>query len=138
MNLRASDVLVAGSTTGSIVVLAEPLSFWGGVDPHSGDIIEARHPQYGRSLAGAILAMPHERGSSSASSVLAETLRAGVGPNAIITREATPILALGSMVAAELYPDRVCPVLAVGDGYDAVVGAGRATIHLDGTVELSD
>jgi predicted aconitase with swiveling domain len=76
--------LVAGTAEGRALVLDEPLSFWGGVDPATGDIIEARHPQHGENVAGRILVMPSGRGSSSSSSVLAEAIRAGTAPAAIV------------------------------------------------------
>jgi uncharacterized protein len=95
--------LVAGTAEGRPLLLDEPLSFWGGVDPASGDIIDARHPQHGANVAGRILVMPSGRGSSSSSSVLAEAIRAGTAPAAIVLGEADPILALGAIVARELY-----------------------------------
>ena len=95
--------LVAGTAEGRVLVLDEPLSFWGGVDPGTGDIIDPRHPQQGANVAGRILVMPSGRGSSSSSSVLADAIRAGTAPAAIIMSEADPILALGAIVARELF-----------------------------------
>jgi len=95
--------LVAGTAEGRALVLDEPLSFWGGIDPANGDIIDARHPQHGANVAGRILVMPSGRGSSSSSSVLAEAIRAGTAPAAIILGEADPIVALGAIVARELF-----------------------------------
>lgn len=115
--------LVAGSGSGPTLVLDEPLSFWGGVDPASGMIVDRAHPQAGSTITGHIMVMPAGRGSSSSSSVLAECIRAGTGPAGIVLGEADPILALGALVAAELYPDRICPV-AVADDYEAATMAG--------------
>ena len=84
------------------MVLSEPVSFWGGVD-HHGTIIDAHHPQVGTSLTGSVLVMHTGRGSSSASSVLAELIRTGQGPVAIILEERDAILALAAFVAEELY-----------------------------------
>lgn len=120
--------LVSGEAAGPVMALSEPLSFWGGVDPHTGDITDVHHPSLGTSLAGKVLVMHHGRGSSSATSVVAEVIRAGVGPVALVTRDPDPIVALGALVAAELYPDRICPVLAVGDAYAAVAGADWISI----------
>ena len=96
-------VLVAGVAAGPVLVLEEPLSFWGGLDPASGAIIDRRHPQVGRIVTGAVLLMPHGRGSSSSSAVLAEAIRLGTAPAAIVMRETDPIVMLGSLVAADLY-----------------------------------
>jgi predicted aconitase with swiveling domain len=104
--------LAVGKGEGPTLILTEPLSFWGGVDPATGRIVDARHPQHGRSVTGVVLAMPAGRGSSSSSTVLAECIRAGTGPRAIVLAEPDPILAVGSTVASELYGIRV-PVVAV-------------------------
>lgn len=100
-------VLAGGAASGEALVLREPLSLWGGVDPQTGVIIDARHPQRGASLVGRVLVMPAVRGSSSSSSVLAETVRAGCAPAAILLGETDLILAVGAAVAEELYGTRV-------------------------------
>jgi hypothetical protein len=83
--------------------LHEPLSFWGGIDPETGRIIDASHPQVGESITGKILLMPHSRGSSSSPSVLAEALRLGTGPVAIVLDQPDPMVVLGALVARLLY-----------------------------------
>jgi predicted aconitase with swiveling domain len=108
----AGRALVAGTAEGPTVVLEEPLSFWGGVDPRTGLVIDPHHPQWGRSLAGRIAVLPAGRGSSSSSSVLAEAIRAGTAPAGIVLGEPDAILALGAIVARELY-GRVVPIVAL-------------------------
>ena len=88
---------------GRALVLDEPLSLWGGLDPATGTIVDARHPQRGERVTGRVLVMSAVRGSSSSSSVLAEAARAGTAPVAIVLGERDLILAVGSAVAAELY-----------------------------------
>ncbi len=130
----AATTLVPGRAAGPVLALSEPLSLWGGVDPASGRIVETRHPDYGRSIAGYILAMPAVRGSSSSSSVLAELLRGGVGPLGIVLGEPDEILVVGSMVARELY-DVDCPVLLLGpDDYARAASYASMTIDADGSV----
>lgn len=97
---------------GTALVLSEPLSFWGGVDPTDGTIIDRHHLQAGESVRGRVLVMPSGRGSSSSSSVLAETIRVGTGPVAIVLAEPDGILALGALVASKLY-GRTTPVVVV-------------------------
>jgi predicted aconitase with swiveling domain len=104
--------LMPGVAEGDLLALSEPLSFWGGYDATSGRIIDRWHPDHGRSCAAMILAMRASRGSSSGSSVLAEAIRAGVAPAAILIRERDPIVTVGAMVAAELY-GIACPVVVV-------------------------
>ncbi|MGB8361180.1 MAG: DUF126 domain-containing protein [Acidimicrobiia bacterium] len=101
--------LVPGRVAGEVIVLEESLSFWGGYDPVSGFIIDGAHPQHGETLAGKIVVMPHGRGSSSASSVLAEALRLGTGPAGLVLDEPDQILVIGSLVARLLYGVE-CPI----------------------------
>jgi predicted aconitase with swiveling domain len=96
---------------GRALVLDEPLSLWGGLDPATGLIVDARHPQRGELVTGRVLVMAAVRGSSSSSSVLAEAARAGTAPVAIVLGERDLILAVGSAVAAELYGVQVPVVL---------------------------
>jgi predicted aconitase with swiveling domain len=90
--------LLPGTAAGVALVLDQPLSFWGGVDPLTGLIIDRRHPQLGQHLAGRALVMPAGRGSSSSSTVLAECLRAGQGPAMIVLAMQDDILVLGALV----------------------------------------
>lgn len=107
------EVLVEGEAVGEALILDEPLSLWGGYDPDEGRIIDGSHPQHGESLAGRVVFMAHGRGSSSSSAVLAEALRLGTGPAAIVLGEPDQILVTGALVARLLY-DVSCPVV-VGD-----------------------
>jgi predicted aconitase with swiveling domain len=108
-------ILVDGRAEGRALVLDEPLSFWGGLDPETGTIVEVGHPQWGAVVTGRILVMPSGRGSSSSSTVLAEALRLGTGPAGIVLGEPDEIIAIGALVAAELYGKDVPVVVAVGD-----------------------
>lgn len=124
-----SAVLVPGSASGLVLALSEPLSFWGGVHESSGKIIDTHHPQHGASITGKILVMPSARGSSSSSSVLAELIRGGVGPAAIVLGEPDPILALGAMVAEVLYQRVVPVVVAYADAYARLSQMTRARVE---------
>jgi hypothetical protein len=125
--------LVAGTAEAEALVLEEPLSFWGGVDPATGEVIDVHHSQRGANVAGRVLVMPSGRGSSSSSSVLAEAIRAGTAPAAIVLLEPDPIVALGAIVARELYGTAIpvvvapCPV-ATGRRLRVVAVAEKASI----------
>jgi uncharacterized protein len=125
------NVLVHGDATGEPLVLTAPISFWGGVSPETGTIIEKRHPQFGMSLKGKILMLPAAKGSSSGSSVLAEILRNNTGPAAIILGAPDAILATGAMVAKALY-GVVCPVIIVDHVvFQKLASAKKLTINGD-------
>jgi predicted aconitase with swiveling domain len=124
-------VLADGTAEGRALRLDEPLSLWGGVDPASGEIVDARHPQRGASIVGRVLVMPSARGSSSSSSVLAETVRAGCAPAAILLEEPDLILAVGAAVAEELYGVRL-PVLQLAEADLAAIPDGAAVAISEG------
>lgn len=135
----AARVLVAGQGQGDVLRLSEDLSFWGAVDPASGRIIDARHPQHGASVAGRVLVLRRSLGSSSGSAVLLELLRLGCGPAAIVLGEPDQVLTLGALVAREMgYAEM--PVLQLDPGrFDELAGVVR--VLPDGAlniVETSD
>lgn len=120
--------LAEGRANGTALVLDAPLSFWGGLDPASGRITDQRHPQRGVVVAGRVLVMPGGRGSSSSSSVLAEAIRAGTAPAAILLGEPDLIIALGAHVATELYGHSVPIVVISGDAYATIAHGDAITV----------
>ena len=123
------EALTFGQARAKTLVLDEPISFWGGVDENTGRVIDTHHPQLGASVAGIILVLRCGRGSSSSSSVLAECLRNGVGPAAIVLAEPDPILALGALVAAELYGVAMPVVVLGAAAYAACAAAGVLAVE---------
>lgn len=117
---RAARSYIPGTAEAEALVLAEPISFWGGIDAVSGRVIDRFHPDLGACISGRILVMPGGRGSSSASSILAEGLRLGTAPAGIVLAEPDPILTVGALVAQELYglscPIVVCPIDGLATG----------------------
>ena len=112
MELTGTPVC-GGSAGGLLLVLQRPLSFWGGIDPLTGDIADPRHPRHRERTAGRILVMERTIGSSSSSAIMLELLRNGVAPAGIVVADTDAILVLGILVAAELgYP--TVPLLRVG------------------------
>ena len=123
--------LVAGEVAGPALVLEAPLSLWGGMDPHTGRLCDHHHPQLGATVTGHVLVMPSGRGSSSSSSVLAEAIRLGTAPLAILLAEPDEILVLGALVAGYLYA-RTCPIVVLpGDHADAIATGDRVEVHGD-------
>lgn len=121
-SLITAETVTVGQGTGKPVLLTAPLSFWGGFDSATGCVIEPGHPQYRVSLAGKVMLMGRSKGSSSSSSVLAEALRNGTGPVAIIMLERDLIVALGSIAAAELYGRGVPVVTVLAADWDVLAG----------------
>ena len=108
-------MLVSGVAHGRLLIAEKPISFWGGIDAKTGQIIDTRHDRVGESIAGRIFAFPSEKGSSTASAVLVELLRIGRAPAAVVTASVCPVLALGSLIGTELYGIGV-PILQLSSG----------------------
>ncbi|WP_342887558.1 DUF126 domain-containing protein [Hoeflea sp. AS16] len=104
--------LVQGTAQGDGLKLDDPLSFWGGFDSASGKVIDRFHPQHGACLSGTILFMERGRGSSSGASVLAEAIRLGTAPAALVLLDEDAIITTGALVAQMLYGID-CPVVAI-------------------------
>lgn len=105
-------VLIPGVSEGDLVGSNVALSFWGGVDPQTGTVIDSHHPLVGKSVAGKVLAIPSSRGSCSGSGVFLELLLNDSQPSALIFAREEMILTLGVLIAEEMFQKRI-PVLQV-------------------------
>ena len=123
-------VMFPGAASGEVLVLAAPLSFWGGVSWETGAITNVRHPQVGEVVSGRVLVVPEPVGSSSSAAVLLELIRAGRAPAAIILGRPDAILVVACLVAREM-GWAAPPVLVLPDC--AAWPAGRVEVR-DGTV----
>jgi predicted aconitase with swiveling domain len=127
-------VLNAGEAWGPLLVLEEPLSFWGAFDPKTGEIIDTHHPQKGLRLGGHIVLMSETRGSGSAPGAIAEAIRRGTAPLGIVLGKPDVNLAIGASVAAMLY-GHVCPIIsAPADTYEVLKTMAGIAIKSDGTL----
>ncbi len=102
--------ILTGAAEGPLIATTEALSFWGGVDPATGRVIDVHHPLHGVSLTGGVLFMPTSRGSCTGSGVLLDLILTGRAPSALVFCEAEDVLTLGALVAAEMF-ERALPVV---------------------------
>jgi len=117
-------VLVSGQANGPVMKLDETLSFWGGFNPINGEIIDVHHPQHGQAVGQSILCISQSRGSAGTPAAIAETLRNGSGPAAFILARADTNIAVGVMVANQLY-DLNVPVIEISLSQMAQIDNGR-------------
>jgi predicted aconitase with swiveling domain len=129
------EAIVPGDAEGVVLRSERAISLWGGADPATGRIIDWRHDRHGASIAGRIFVVPAEKGSSTGSAVLLELIRVGAAPAAIVTREVTPILALGAIVADELYGVSIPVVRVRPEDWDSLVDGERIHVRADGSIE---
>jgi predicted aconitase with swiveling domain len=120
----AGRAIVAGEAEGEALVRDEALSFWGGYDFHTGEIIDKHHPLAGVRASGRILAVPFSKGSSTTTAVLLEAVRAGTAPAAILTTGVDTFFALASIVADVMY-GKSFPVIALESSDFASLRSGE-------------
>jgi predicted aconitase with swiveling domain len=126
--------IIAGVAQGMVLASDEPLSFWGGYDWQTGEIIDRRHPLSGQRAAGCLLAVPFTRGSSTTTAVLLEAIAAGNAPAAILTTESDFFFALAAVVADEMY-GLTLPLLVLNAADFAALRTGdHASLTADGVL----
>ena len=88
-----------GQVEGEALVTTMGVSFFGGVDPETGVVVEKGHPLEGQSIAGKILVFPTGKGSTVGSYTLYRLKRVGKAPAAILNRECETITAVGCIIS---------------------------------------
>jgi uncharacterized protein len=125
--------LLPGEARGEILKLTAPLSFWGGIDPKTGAIIQVRHPQHGVKIGERILCLPSTIGSSSSSAVLLELIRNGHAPAALVMGAPDAILLIGCLVAKEMgWP--APPAFSLAPDRQKHLGNGPYAIDANGII----
>ncbi len=132
MKQLTATMLTAGRAEGELLVLAQPLSLWGGIDLGTGEVIDPTHPQVGHRVAGKVLAMRTARGSSSSASALVETLRRGCNPAAIVMTATDAILVMGGLVGEMLYGQALPIVLIEDSDWSHLEHSTHAEVGLSG------
>ncbi|MCA0276004.1 MAG: aconitase X [Proteobacteria bacterium] len=120
--------ILGGTASGPVIASGEALSFWGGVNPATGSVIDVHHPLHGTCLTGSILMMPSSRGSCTGSGVLLDLVLTGRAPAALVFSEAEDVLTLGALIASEMF-GKPLPVLRLSpEAYEALSRAKSARI----------
>ena len=119
-SIQKTQLIVEGQASGEVLVCVEGLSFWGGIDPQTGVIIDAHHPNHGDSVSYKCLLMPTSRGSCSGSGVLLQLALNNLAPAMIIFSEPEQVLTLGSIVCDRIFRISVPIICLSQKNYDAV------------------
>ncbi len=129
MRCSGSRLIVPATAEADVVVCKEGLSFWGGVDPESGCVIDAHHELNGVSLAHKIVLMPTSRGSCSGSGVLLKLALEGQAPAAFVFREDEEVLTLGAIIASRMFDRPIGVVRLSAADYEALCHAPYARLE---------
>jgi predicted aconitase with swiveling domain len=122
-----------GTAAGPALVSKDAISFLGGVDPKTGDVIEKGHALYGKNVKGTILIFPGGKGSTVGSYVLYQLKKNDVAPAAIINVKSEPIVAVGAIISGIPMVDMLekDPLALIRDGQPVTVNG------TDGTVDIT-
>ncbi len=121
-----------GKASGPALVSKDAISFLGGVDPKTGDVIEKGHALYGRNVKGTVLVFPSGKGSTVGSYVLYQLKKNGVAPAAIVNVRSEPIVAVGAIISDIPMVDSLerNPVETIEDGAIVTVDGGAGTVEV--------
>ncbi len=91
--------IYAGSAEGQALVTDHGISFYGGIDPDTGIVVEKGHPLEGQCVSGKILIFPTSKGSTVGSYTLYRLKKSGFAPSAILNAECETITAVGCIIS---------------------------------------
>ena len=104
-----------GNAQGEALVTTQAISFFGGVDPETGVVVERGHELEGKCISGKVLVFPTGKGSTVGSYTLYRLKRNGHAPLAILNAECETITAVGCIIAEIVCVDRL-PIHEIASG----------------------
>ena len=122
--------IYGGQVTGEALVTSQGISFFGGVDPESGVVVEKGHELEGQSISGKILVFPTGKGSTVGSYTLYRLKKINKAPAAIINRECETITAVGCIIAEIPCVDQIA-IEQIKNGTQLSVDGEKATVEFD-------
>jgi predicted aconitase with swiveling domain len=133
MRLKGRKV-VGGYAEGEALVSVDPVSFYGGVDPETGVVVEPGHAVEGECITGKVFVFPTGKGSTVGSYVIYRMKKLGTAPAALINAETEAIIATGCVISEVPLVDRV-----EGDLFQVLRTGQRVRVVADeGVIEISD
>jgi len=118
-----------GKANGEAIVSKMGISFYGGVDPNTGIVVEKGHDLEGKSIAGKVLVFPQGKGSTVGSYTMYRLKKNGKAPAAIINKECETIVAVGAIISEIPCIDRI-EIEKIKDGTIIKVDAENGTATL--------
>ena len=92
-------IIYKGTGEGEALTTTQPISFYGGVDPNTGVVIEKGHELQGQSVKGKVLVFPNGKGSTVGSYTLYRMKRNGTAPAGIVNKECETVVAVGAIIS---------------------------------------
>ncbi|MBN1786377.1 MAG: DUF126 domain-containing protein [Candidatus Methanofastidiosa archaeon] len=116
-----------GNASGKALVSRKPLSFLGGIDPKTGNVIDRESDIYGESVAGKVLVFPYGKGSTVGSYIILWLKKEGVSPTAIINESSEPIVCVGAIISDIPMVDKI-DISKIETGDDIIIEGNKVTL----------
>ena len=131
MRLRGRKV-VGGHAEGEALVSSDPVSFYGGVDPETGVVVEPGHAVEGECITGKVFVFPTGKGSTVGSYVIYRMSKLGTAPAALVNSETEAIIATGCVISGIPLVDKLDrdPVEAFRSGDLLRVSADEGVVEV--------
>ena len=118
-----------GKVTGEALVTKDSISFYGGVDPENGVVVEKGHELEGISISDKILVFPSGKGSTVGSYVIYQMAKTGKGPKALVLKDCEAIVAVGTIISELPCVDHI-DVDKIETGMQLVVDGDNASVEI--------
>ncbi|MHA1507669.1 MAG: DUF126 domain-containing protein [Promethearchaeota archaeon] len=128
MKLKGRKVY-KGIAEAEAIVTKDGISFYGGVDPDTGKVVEVGHELEGQSISGKVLVFPTGKGSTVGSYTMYRMKKNNTAPVAIINKEIDTIIAVGCIISEIPCVDKI-DIDHIKTGQQLIVNG------TDGTVEM--
>ena len=92
-------IIAKGVAEGEALTTTQPISFYGGVDPETSEILEKGHELQGKRIKDKILVFPNGKGSTVGSYTLYRLKKGGLAPAGMINRECETVVAVGAIIS---------------------------------------
>jgi len=129
MELKGRKIF-KGKAKGEALVTKDGISFYGGIDPDTGEVVEKDHELEGQSVAGKVLVFPEGKGSTVGSYVLYNLKKNGKAPLAIINKECETIVAVGCIISEIPCVDKI-EIEKIKTGQTVSVDAEKGIVKIE-------
>ena len=92
-------IIYKGKGEGEALTTTQPISFYGGVDPNTGEVIEKGHELQGKIVKDKVLVFPNGKGSTVGSYTLYRMKKNSTAPAAIVNKDCETIIAVGAIIS---------------------------------------
>jgi hypothetical protein len=118
-----------GIAGGEAIVTKDGISFYGGVDPDTGKVVEVGHELEGQSITGKILVFPTGKGSTVGSYTLYRMRKSKTAPAAIVNKQIDTIIAVGCIISEIPCVDKI-DIDEIKTGRRIVVNGSEGTVEV--------